>query len=70
MNDYVQSIIRDYELPDLPEESSDSDAVDLVLFRQNDSNVVIAESVSLSDARAYATDEDTHGDGWFVGYRK
>ena len=65
----LTAILLDYELPRLPEQSTE-DGYDLILFRQDDTNIVIAEHVSLEDARFYATDDDTHGDGWFVGYRQ
>jgi hypothetical protein len=63
-------ILLQYELPPLPDPTDDDNARDIILFRQDDTNIVIAEHVSLEDARAYATDEDTSGDGWFVGYRQ
>lgn len=66
----LTDILLQYELPPLPESTDDDNARDIILFVQEGTNVVLAEHVSLEDARAYATDDDTHGDGWFVGYRE
>lgn len=40
-------------------------------FRDPDkSEQVILDSVTLEEAQEHCNREDTHGDGWFDGYRK
>ncbi len=54
-------------LPELPEESDADDAVILVLFLEQSGNQKL-RLVSPEDAKEYCTRDDTHGDGWFVGW--
>lgn len=54
------------DLPELPEEGMGDRMV--ILFRVHDVPVVLAEYVLLEDAREYASRDDTHGEGWFVGF--
>lgn len=68
MNDEEREAVKaEYGLPELPEPYEGPGAKELILFRQLDENIVIADSVSLPDARAYCSREDTHGSEWFVG---
>lgn len=60
--------VEEYELPTVPEEGPGD--FELVLFRQHGPSQVIAIDVTESDAQEYANRDDTHGDGWFVGYRR
>jgi hypothetical protein len=67
--------INGIELPDLPPAlpSEDSEARNLFLFTWNNPSEMLLGSsypygVSLEDARDYCSREDTHGDGWFVGF--
>lgn len=57
-----------FGLPDVPEEGPGD--FELVIFQFNGPSIVIAVDVTESDAQEYASREDTHGDGWFVGYRR
>ncbi len=73
MSDYdVNEILSDYDLPDLPDAAPDGDpdARILILFRQDDTNIVLTRPVPFADANEYANHDDTHGDGWFVGRDK
>lgn len=65
-----EAVKAEYGLPELPEEYDGPGARQLVLFRQSlsDENIVLADRVSLDDAREYCSREDTHGPGWFVGF--
>lgn len=64
----VEQIMEYFGMPELPEAYDGEDSAQLVLFRENDSNIVLAESVSIPDALEYCSREDTHGGGWFAGY--
>jgi hypothetical protein len=69
----VEELIERYDLPELPEpaEEDDGELRELVLFLQplDQDNIVLAEGIELADAQGYCSREDTHGDGWFVGFR-
>ncbi len=43
---------------------------DIVQFRFNETNEVIKEGVTLEEAQEHCNSEDSHGEGWFDGYRK
>jgi hypothetical protein len=43
---------------------------DIVRFHFNQPNEVIKSGVSLDEAQAHCQRDDTHGDGWFDGYRE
>ena len=76
----MTSITEQYGLPDLPDpyvppsdkftdELPDEDQPrELILYRFKAHSIVLMPSVRRSDASAYASREDTHGDGWFVGF--
>jgi hypothetical protein len=66
----IQHLLEIYDLPELPDETDyiGPDQVELVLFVQYGDNVPLAY-VSHDDAMEYANREDTHGNGWFVGFR-
>jgi hypothetical protein len=56
-------------MPPLPEAGEDEEEmVTLVLFRQNQPATPIAEDIDRHDAMEYCEREDTHGDGWFIGW--
>jgi hypothetical protein len=60
-------------LPELPE-PADEDAAGtatLVLFRFKEESITLGdgEVFALADAKEYCEREDTHGDGWFTGWR-
>lgn len=40
----------------------------IIRFRVTGSPHTIRNNVTLTDARAYCSREDTHGQGWFDGY--
>lgn len=42
----------------------------IVRFRFEGSNRVIKRGLSLVEARAHCSREDTRGDGWFDGYEE
>lgn len=48
---------------------SDEDRYDIVRFFVDEEDEVIEEDVSLEEAQEHCKREDTHGDGWFDGYR-
>jgi hypothetical protein len=68
----VESLMETYNLPELPDATTDDDTTarqwQLVLFRFGYSAEVLADRVSHEDAVVYCEREDTHGDGWFVGF--
>jgi hypothetical protein len=67
----IHDVIEGYKLPELPEEYDGEGSAQLVLFRQGNTSIPLADQVSITDAREYCRREDTHstsGD-WFVGYR-
>lgn len=69
----VTELMAELNLPDLPESPDitwDTEMLILVLFRQNNYNVVLTNPVSYTDAYEYANREDTRGEGWFVGRDK
>lgn len=45
-------------------------AYDIVRFRFNKDEIVVKRNVSLEEAQEHCCREDTHGDGWFDGYRE
>jgi hypothetical protein len=73
----LQHVLEAYLLPELPEAdesldpSTDDYAAaprDLILRREHDDSILLREYVPLEDAKEYCQREDTHGDGWFVGF--
>jgi hypothetical protein len=67
----IHDVIEGYKLPELPEEYDGEGSAQLVLFRQGDTNITLADQVSIADAQEYCQRADTHsvsGD-WFAGYR-
>lgn len=71
MPDDIQKaqIMRDLRLPPLPgPPGANESTVELVLFRQFDTHVTLAEAVGLDAAVDYCNREDTHGEGWFTGW--
>jgi len=68
--DTLELLLAEYDLPDLPYATYDDDpeARLLWIFRQDDGKLALGWPVSYDDARAYCSREDTHGDGWFVGF--
>jgi hypothetical protein len=70
--DEVAQALLDHNLPDLPDAADDDDPEGrmLILYRQNQTNIVIHDWVSLEDAKAYCNRQDTSGEGWFVGFDK
>lgn len=42
----------------------------IVRFRFEGDNEVIETGLTLEEAQAHCRREDTHGDGWFDGYRE
>lgn len=69
---WLAEIMAEYDLPDLPDNTDDDDteARDLILYTQDliAPNYYLIERVTLGDARRYVNREDTHGEGWFVGF--
>lgn len=65
----VSELVQRYALPPLPEVR---DSVEprrrLVLFRCDAPGVVLTGAITLADAIQYTNREDTHGNGWFVGF--
>lgn len=43
---------------------------EIVRFRFRGENEVIQTGVSLEEAQEHCNRDDTHGDGWFDGYRR
>lgn len=64
----MNTLVEEYHLPAVPHEHVGDR--DLILFRQDQPNAIIAEEVTLEDAQRYCSREDTNGDGWFVGFDK
>ncbi len=42
---------------------------DIVRFTFNEPSEIIQEGLTLEEAQEHCDDEDTHGPGWFDGYR-
>jgi hypothetical protein len=42
----------------------------IVRFRQDGDNDVVVRGLTLEQAQAHCQRDDTHGDGWFDGYRE
>lgn len=72
MDDDTLTLLVKYNLPELPDPAEDADpeARQLWIFRQSDERLELGWPVSLTDAQEYCEREDTHGDGWFVGYNR
>jgi hypothetical protein len=77
MRDETAEAMAMYNLPDLPEQDMELDPEtddyasaprDLILFRRNKVSILLVEYVSLDDAKEYCSQDDTHGDGWFIGF--
>ena len=67
----IEDVIEEYGLPELPEPADDPDdgPATLVLSRFGQENIWLGDCFTVADAQEYCSDEDTHGDGWFVFYR-
>lgn len=65
--DEVEQVMAEYELPELPDYYEGPGSAQLVLFRMRENNEALTYC-SLEDAQEYCEREDTHGDGWFVGW--
>ena len=62
--------MAEYDLPELPDPADDEDGTaELVLFRFQQENITLGDGFTIAYAQEYCQREDTHGDGWFVGYR-
>lgn len=48
----------------------DDETYSIVRFHFQDESVVIDTGLTLEEAQEHCQREDTHGDGWFDGYRK
>jgi hypothetical protein len=60
--------LDDFDQPIIPEPDGLYDIVRF--FRDPDKDeIVIQDSVTLEEAQIHCNREDTHGDGWFDGYR-
>jgi hypothetical protein len=59
-----------FNLPELPSptEEDDTEARQLWIFRQDHERLELGYPVTYDDAREYCSREDTHGEGWFVGF--
>lgn len=58
-------------LPELPEPTDDEDAEVTALFlsvQGQGSTPLTDYDIALADAQEYCSRDDTHGDGWFVGF--
>lgn len=72
----IEDTLAAYGLPELPEPVDDPDEyeegelAELVLFRFQDKRISLGDGYLLADAMEYCQDEDTHSDGWFVGFYK
>jgi hypothetical protein len=40
----------------------------IIRFRQHEDNETVVRGLTLEQAQAHCSREDTHGDGWFDGY--
>lgn len=68
--DEVADIVRELDLPDFPDSEDDLDEPrELYLARFNEASITLKGDISLEDAQDYCSRGDTHGPGWFVGYR-
>lgn len=47
----------------------DDEMYDIVRFKFDGDDEVIGVGYTLEEAQAHCRREDTHGDGWFDGYR-
>ena len=60
-------VLAEYGLPAVPEEGTGDRNLYVFRFPQPE-KLLIAENVTLENAREYCSREDTHGDGWFLGF--
>ncbi len=51
-------------------EADNDKRYELVKFVFKGEREVIATGLTLAEAQEYCEREDTHGEGWFVGYRE
>lgn len=54
---------------DLSDDEEDEELFDIVRFRFDGDNEIIKEGVTREEAVEHCEREDTHGDGWFDGFR-
>lgn len=48
----------------------EDETYEIVRFRFKDEPQVIQQGLTLEQAQAWCERDDTHGEGWFDGYRK
>jgi hypothetical protein len=73
MNEYAEESAGAYieSIDDVSDEGEDEDEVhcDIVRFRLNGTYETIQTGLTLAEAQAHCRREDTHGEGWFDGYK-
>jgi hypothetical protein len=70
-DEFIARVIGELGLPDLPEpDEDDPEGRELVVFQFKGETIMLAEGIPLADAMEYCDREDTHGDGWFAGFRR
>lgn len=52
------------------EECQEDATYTIVRFNFKEENEVIETGLTLEEAQEYCNREDTHGDGWFCGFRR
>ncbi len=64
----LDKVMAEFGLPELPEFDDESEGCcDLILFTQGGPSFTLTQC-SREDAKAYCSQEDTHGPDWFVGF--
>lgn len=50
--------------------NTDDKTYSIVRFHFNDGSEIIATGLTIDEAKTWCKSDDTHGDGWFDGYRE
>lgn len=65
----MQELLDKFHLPELPDEADEADKLaELFISQFKDPKIYLERLMTVEDAQTYCSRDDTHGNGWFVGY--